>query len=227
MGWLIAAIIIALFLCSRVSVRIGAGDDMNLWAGFGFLKFRILPTKEKTVKLRNYTYKRFKKTHPPEPSEEELAAAEKKSAAAKKAKDDKKALAKRRKNTELRLGEREKTDIPALIKKLTRVLKVFIARFGKHLRIELRELVLIIATGDAAQTAILYGAAIGAVQDLLVLLDATGTLKMRRDSRILVDTDFTSEKPTIRVDLTVSFRVWQIFDMGLRAVFEFLKNDKN
>lgn len=214
MGLAIAAIIIVLILCLRISVRLNTEDGTALWIGVGFIRVK-LGAREKLLKLRDFEIKRYRRLH-----------GEKKTAVkAKTSKNDKKADEKRRKNTETQLGEREKTDIPALIKKLTGVAQVFISRFGKHLRVDLRRIIIITATGDAASTAILYGAVIGAVQNLYAILTSTGTLRTGRRSELIVEPDFLSEKPTVIIDTVFSFRLWQLFDMAIRSGIRYLKNE--
>ena len=219
MVFLIAAIIIAAILCLRVSVRIGVDENFSLIAGVGFIKLRIFPAKEKKLKLSDYRIDKFRKRE-----EKKRLAAEKKKA--KKAKKSAPAEQKAASQLAGKSVEKEKRDIPALISKLTRVAGVFLKRFGKHLRIDLRKLNIIIATGDAAQTAIIYGAVIGAVQNLYALLVNSGTLRTTKKSELFVEPDFLSEKMRVEVDLRFSFMIWQLFDMAIRAGVEILKNDE-
>ena len=215
MGFLIAAIIIAAILCLPLSVRVISDGEFSLIAGIGFIRLRIFPLKEKTLKLSDYEIGKFRKKR------------QKQADKAKKAsKDSKKAEKPKAQPTNDKKIE-EKRDIPALIKKLTRVTAVFIKRFGKHLRIELKKVILIIASEDAATTALIYGAAIGAAQDLYALLVSSGTLRTTNKSEFIVEPDFLSEKPHIEIDLKFSFREWQLFDMAIRALIEFLKNDED
>lgn len=216
MGFLIAAIIIAAILCLRVSVRIGVDENFSLVAGVGFIKLRIFPAKEKKLKLSDYRIDKYRKRE------------EKKRLAAEKKKAKKSAPAEQNAASQPagKSVEKEKRDIPALISKLTRVAGVFLKRFGKHLRIDLRKLNIIIATGDAAQTAIIYGAVIGAVQNLYALLVNSGTLRTTKKSELFVEPDFLSEKMRVEVDLRFSFMIWQLFDMAIRAGVEILKNDE-
>ena len=216
MSFLIAAIIIAAILCLRVSVRIGVDENFSLVAGVGFIRIRIFPAKEKKLKLSDYRIDKFRKLE-----EKKRLAAEKKKA--KKAKKSSPAEQKAASQPAGGAAEKKKRDIPALISKLTRVAGVFLKRFGKHLRIDLRKLNIIIATGDAAQTAIIYGAVIGAVQNLYALLVNSSTLRTTRKSELFVEPDFLSEKMRVEVDLRFSFMIWQLFDMAIRAGVEFLR----
>ena len=229
MGWIIAIAIIALILLLKISVRVDLADDTALTVGVGVFRIKILPAKPKTVKLKDFKIKKFRKSQ--EKSEQSAAAAkEAKSAAA-----DKKALAKKDKKTAAAVKEarriaadeeKPERDILGLIEKLTRVVKVFITRFGHQLHIKLDRLIIIVATGDAAKTAVMYGSVCAAVQCLLELLYNCMHLTLPKGElteHVGVAPDFLGEKMTVSVDITISFRLWQLFDTLFRAGWQFIK----
>lgn len=209
MGFLIAALILALLLSLRITVRIRAGDELRLQAGIGFVRLTLYPAKEKRLKLSDYRIDRYRRRLAKEqkpPKKPKKSDSKKSSSEAAGAAD-----------------EGEKRDIVGLIKQLSHVAEVFLRRFGRHLRIEVRELVLIVAANDAAATAILYGAVIGAVQNLYALLTSAGTLQTRSSTVIAVEPDFTAGKPSARIDLRFSLRLWQLIDIAIRALVAFIK----
>ena len=67
-----------------------------------------------------------------------------------------------------------------------------------------------VATGDAASTAVLFGAVNGGVVLLLELLDRFGKLKTKASDEIKVFPDYLSEKTTADIRILFSLRVWQI-----------------
>ena len=203
MGFLIAALILALLLSLRITVRIRAGDELRLQAGIGFVRLTLYPAKEKRLKLSDYRIDRYRRR---------LAKEQK------PPKKPKKSDSKKSSKSTGAADEGEKRDIVGLIKQLSHVAEVFLRRFGRHLRIEVRELVLIVSADDAAATAILYGAVIGAVQNLYALLTSAGTLQTRRSTVIAVEPDFTAGKPSARIDLRFSLRLWQLIDIAIRAL---------
>jgi len=75
MGWLIAAVIIALILILKISVRIDLADEMRLAVGIGIFRLKILPAKKKTLRLKDYKIKKFRKNQ--EKAAKKAAAAEK------------------------------------------------------------------------------------------------------------------------------------------------------
>ncbi len=225
MGFLIAIGILLLILSLRIGVSVGFGGDLSLKIRIGPLAIPILPAKEKTLKLKDYRLKVFQKNREAEAAGQ-AAAAEKKAA-----KKDEKKRRKLRSHTDEAVEKAEGTyeeperDIPGLIKKLTRVASAFLRCFGKHLRVDVKRLVLIIATGEAASTAVLWGGVIGAVQLLLAVLGEAGTLHFSSRADIRVEADYLGEKPQAEVDIGFSFRLWHIFHMAFAALFAFLKKD--
>ncbi len=226
MGWLIAAAIIALFLILKISVRVRFIDDVAMTLGVGIFRIKLLPSKPKTLKLSDYKIKKFRK------NQEKAAQREASDKEAKKSGDERKKDAKTAKKVEeaRRIANDEdkpERDIMGLIEKLTRVAKTFISRFGHHLRIDIRRMVIIIATGDAAKTAVLYGAVSGGVQCFLELIYNCMHLTIPKNEafyeNIIVSHDFLSDKTKAEVDITFSFRTWQLFDILFRTGFQFLK----
>ena len=121
--------------------------------------------------------------------------------------------------------QRKKRDITELVGTVTDIAGVFIRRFGKYLRIKIRKLVIVVATPDAASTAVMYGAVCGAVQCFLELVDSNLDVKCPKSSQVEVIPDFTSERSGALVDVTFSFRVWQLFDILIRTAVSYLKRN--
>ncbi|MBQ2765512.1 MAG: DUF2953 domain-containing protein [Clostridia bacterium] len=217
MGWLIAAAIIALILLLKISIKVKIVGDTKLTLGIGIFRIPLFPTKEKTLKLSDYKIKKFRKR---------LAKSE--------SKDKKKS---KKKNAKLqtkhkRIGASQsksgdtgdsESDIMGLLSKLIGVVRVFAERFGHHLHIKVKRLVIIIATPDAAQTAVLFGAVCGAVQCLMELLYNTMHVKLPSADNIRVEPDFISEKIRSEADITFSFRLYQAFDILIRSAAAYLK----
>jgi hypothetical protein len=90
--------------------------------------------------------------------------------------------------------------------------------FFRYARIDLHALELRIATGDAATTAIAYGAACPAVAFLLDGLHQFSNLHLHHPDRILVVPDFEGQKTTAKLDLRLQLRLWQLLAVGLKAL---------
>lgn len=225
-GFLIAAAIILLILILKISVRVGFGDELALTLGVGIFRKRLVPANEKKLRLSDYKIKKFRKIKARQAKIEEK----------KRKKQQKKKQTQRTDNTAQKVAEarrraagepKQKRDIAGLIGMATEVAKVFISRFGKHLRINIRRLRITVATDNAADTAVMYGAVCGAVQCFMELLNSTAHLKLPREDELCVVPDFTSDKLKADVDVAFSFRVWQIFDMLIRSGIAFLKSYLN
>jgi hypothetical protein len=108
------------------------------------------------------------------------------------------------------------------------IIKVALETFSKHLHVKMSRMHLSISTPDAADTAILYGAASGAVSALIELIDSYTNLKKLKKCAVIVAPDFISEKSHVSIDITLSISVWGIL-ITLGKTFwkyTFLKNRK-
>lgn len=217
MGWIIAAAIIALILLLKISIKVKIVGDTKLTLGIGIFSIPLFPTKEKTLKLSDYKIKKFRKRLAKSEAEDKKKSNKKKTKAQPK---HKKIGASQSKSSDTGDSER---DIMGLLSKLLEVVRVFASRFGHHLHIKVKRLVIIIATPDAAQTAVLYGAVCGAVQCLMELLYNTMHVKLPKNDDIRVEPDFLSEKITAEADITFSFRLYQALDILIRSAAAYLK----
>ncbi|MBE6613050.1 MAG: DUF2953 domain-containing protein [Ruminococcaceae bacterium] len=226
MGWLIAAVIIALILILKISVRIDLADEMRLAVGIGIFRLKILPAKKKTLRLKDYKIKKFRKNQ--EKAAKKAAAAEKSKSERESDKKDAKTAAKVKEARRIAADEEKpERDILGLVAKILGVVKVFIARFGHHLRIDVRRINIAVATGDAAKTAVLYGAICGGVQCIMEFLLNVSHTKLKAPAEVVVTPDFLGEKTRAVMDLTFSFRLWQLFDILIRSGIRFLKKSED
>lgn len=218
MGWIIAAVVaILLFMLFMMKVRIKAkvDGDMKLTLGVGIFRIPLYPAKEKTLKLSDYKIKKFRK------KQAKLEGAK----AGKKKKPKKKSTGHKLADSKTKMVEADNSDgdIMGVISKIMAVVNVFFSRFGHHLHIKVKRLVIIIASPDAAKTAVIYGTVCGAVQCLMELLGNAVHLKVQNSDDIRVDPDFTSEKTSAQIDITFSFRAYQIFDILIRSAIAYFK----
>ncbi len=215
MGWLIALGILALLtliLMLRIGIKIKLADDTLLWLGVGIFRIKLYPRREKTVRLSDYKIEKFRKNQA------------KKEAKAKKKSDKKSEKKKTSKVSQaLQTKPKEKRDISELLETVLEIVKVFLERFGRHLHIKVKRLRIIVASMDAATTAVLYGAVCGTVQCILELLDNTVSLVVPKNEEIVVAPDFISTKTKADVDIAFSLRIWQIFDIAIRSLWAYIK----
>lgn len=222
MGFLIALAVMLLILFLKIGVRVRSQGETSLTLGIGIFKLPLFPGKEKEIKLSDYKIAKFRK------DQAKLAAAEaekkqKKRSKKKNSTEDKTAEKVEAARLDKEGQSKPKRDIMGLVETVTELVKVFLSRFGRHLYIKVRRLVIIVGSEDAATTAILYGAVCGAVQCLLELFHNCLNIRFVRSTDIRVEPDFTALKPQAEVDITFSVRVWQIFDMLIRTGLAYLK----
>lgn len=219
MGFLIALLIIVLLLFIRVGVKVRSLGNMSLAIDLGIFSIPLFPKKEKKIKLSDYKIGKFRKNKEKAEKKERKKRLRKKTESAAES-TTKKVEAARRKNQGLRAKKREASELIELITDLT---KTFLSRFGKHLRIKVRRVVVTVSSEDAATTAVIYGGVCGAVQCFTELLYNCLNVKFDKNAEIKVIPDFTSEKSDAEIDITFSFRIWQVFDMLIRTGVAYLK----
>ncbi len=218
--YITGGILLFLFLIAMIKAEavISYAEDFLLTVKVAGIPVMKIPARPKKVRLRDYTPKAM----------ERKAKAERKKAEAKAKKEEKKAQKKaERKEREKELREKgaapKKKDIVKIIKLISGLVGVLLKRFGKHIRIKIAKLHVNVATGDASDTAVLYGFVAQAVSYLAALLDASGTLQDPKGADVDIRPDFVSEKVSCDVIIGISLRVWQVFDMVFRTGAKFIK----
>ena len=217
--YIIGGILLFFFLIGmiRAEVVISYAEEFGLTVRIAGIPIRILPSRPKKVRLKDYT---------PAAMEKKRRKAEKKekSKAEKKAKKERKKEKDKQKKAEAeKAGKAKKKkkmsvkDIEKIIRLITSVVKTAVTRFAKSLRIRVARLHVGVATGDAAQTAVMYGAVTQAVSYLAYLLDSTSTLRYPQKSDVCIYADFLSEKPVLDIEIGLSICVWQVFDLLFRS----------
>ena len=203
----------------RAEVLIAYSDEFALTVRVLGIPIKILPKKKKKVKISAYSKKNRAKY---EAAEKEKAI---KKAKKKKEKKIKKDAAKAKKKADKAAGKaKPKKPLSETIDMILDLVGVAVGRFGKHLRIRIARLHIGVATGDAASTAILYGAIAPAVACIAELLDSTSTLRYPARSDVDIHADYLSEKMQIDIKIGFSICVWQLFDILFRTGFRLTKH---
>jgi hypothetical protein len=149
----------------------------------------------------------------------------KKQAEKKKIAKEEKAVKKERKQKEKATKPKKSMgEILDLVQLICRLVSAVIRRFFHHLRINVARLKVKVATGDAATTAIAYGAATQAINVLFPLLESIPTLSLPKSSELSVEADFLSDTPELDVMFSFSLRVWHLFSVAFSALGAFLKH---
>ncbi|MBO5938323.1 MAG: DUF2953 domain-containing protein [Clostridia bacterium] len=210
-----AILLFFVFLLSlKATITIAYADEVTLSVRVLCVKIKILPkkakkgprsmSKKKAEKLRTKARKKAQKKR-----EAALAKAE--------AKKQKKEAAKQK-------PKKSMSEILDIISMIRSIAAEVIRRFFKHLRIDVARVRVKVATGDAATTAVAYGAACTALNILLPVLSEVKNFSLPREEDFCVEPDFLGDTPTLDVKLSFSLRVWHLFSLAFGALSKFLKH---
>ena len=144
-------------------------------------------------------------------------------------KADKKRLKKEQKkeNKLSEAKEKKKTslsDILDTVNLATSVAKAVLGSFFGHLRVDVAKLKIKVATGDAASTAIAYGAVSGAVACLLAIFENSKRVRGLKKAEMDIVCDFLGESSSADIKISFSLRVWHLFYIAFAALGKFVKH---
>lgn len=220
-GYIVFSAIILFFvllLSLKATITIEYKDEVVLLLRILFVKIKIIPKREKK-RPHSMSARKAKRI-------KELLKAKEAKKRAKKAKKklrkaEEKAAAARGEVTKKKKTPAEILDIVILV---TQLVKQVVGKFFRHLRIKMTRIKIKIGTGDAAATAVAYGAITQAVNLLLPMLSDIKTLSLPRKAEdIDVIADFTAEESEIDIKISFAIRVWHIFHIAFAALGELIK----
>ena len=138
----------------------------------------------------------------------------------KQAKKKAKAVAKRDATTSAAQGgtQKKKSSLTEKISMIGSLLREIPGPLFRYARVDLHALEVRVATGDAATTAIAYGAVCPAVAYLMEGLHTFSNLHVHHPERIRVFPDFEGQKTAAMLDLRLRLLVWQRLAVGLKAL---------
>ena len=171
-------ILIALLLCLRANLHIIYDKDLCVYVKVLFIKYTIYPAKRKKFNNKKYEKKKSKEKEIKQPV---LKSAEEKE---------------------------KKGSLLDKILYVKEILSVLIKTFANHLRINIAQLHIKVASPDAAQTAIMYGAISGAVAGIIEIIDSYSNIKYQETNSVTVDADFLSEKCEASINISLSISVY-------------------
>ena len=186
------ALLIALLLSTKVLLHIRYEESLTVYLRVLFVKIRLYPSKKE------------KKKHPHSMSKRK--AQKIKDSLQKKPKEE----PKKRKSKKKEKGKepKEAPDLISIISIITSFVKSFLRLFAGSVRIRSSRLHIVVATEDAADTAIAYGALTQAINLLFPMLDGIKTFKhLPRGKELSVRADFLSDTSKIDADVELYIRV--------------------
>ena len=189
---------IVLLLSIPVGINLVLEDELRVYLRVLFLKFKLYPSKKKKFNQRKHEKKKKKK--------------ESAKSSVLKERDEIKS----------------KPTLLENISTITEIVRTFFKHFSKHLHVKLTKIHIKVATPDAAETAILYGAVSGAVACLVELIDSITNLGRIKQSSIAVEPDFLSEKSSARLNISLYINSFGAIIVILRTLIKyFILKNKN
>ena len=214
--WLILLIPLFIILAAlfiRVRFRIMAENDVKLILELPFFKTQLYPEKEKRPNPKKFTRKGLERQIL---KERKKQAKQNKRKAAKTAKKQAKATAPAQK-------QKKKMSVTEIIELVTLLAGKLLSSLSRRLRIDVKKLHVIVATGDAASTAITYGAASAAVAALTETLCLATHTSLPDTENGGVYADFTGSSSMVDIDIVLSMRVYGILATLLSLAYNYLK----
>ena len=193
-GAVVLLLLIVLFI--PVGINVKWDGEVALSLVVGFIKVRLMPKKEKPIRLRDFSKKNYEKMLQKE--------------AKAKAKAAKKAKAKRKKKTveekpQENVGGEEKKGIVGDLWKLRNVIIDIVTAFTHHIRTDAIKVDISVGAEDAAKCALLYGGISQGVVYVLEFLDAN--TKMRGGKDVDVRADFEAKEIAAEAEFKFTSRV--------------------
>ena len=203
-------LLLLLLLSLRATLTVVYHEELTLSLSVLGIRFVLYPRKHKKGK-RSMSAAKAKRIR-----------RKKDEAAAKKAarKKEKKALHAAEHGKKKKKSVRDVLDILSLV---TRLAEEIVRRLRKHLKIKVARLKIIVATDDAASTAIAYGAITQSINLLLPILEEVDNFRLPDRDELSVDVDFLRDSPDIELKLAFSLRLWHVFDIDFGALLAYLK----
>lgn len=227
-GWIIAGAILLFFLLVsllKIGIVIGYSKDFTLAIKVLFFKIKILPGKEKKIKLSDYTKKKVEKAQAKEKAAKEKKEQKKKEKKAKKAQEKqlKKDLEKAGNAPPKEKLSVKIKDTVTLVKVILDIVKLLFSKLFGYIKTEVISLKLALGGASPDQTALIYGATMTGVTALLDFLDHHSDLKIKNQNAVAVIPDFPVHGFEADVKIIISFRIWQVFGMIFPPVIKAAK----
>ncbi|MBQ9161948.1 MAG: hypothetical protein IJX74_01595 [Clostridia bacterium] len=212
----------------RVGVTIEYKGEFALSVRIFGIKIRILPKKQKKYKFSKYTLKKIRRREAKEAKKRAKAEAAKREKAAEKARR-KEAERKRRASmtkaqlkAEKKKKRAERPKLGDIVSLSLQVAKLFFSNFFGKLHIKVARLHVNVATGDAATTAIMYGALYPSAHLLLSGLQKISNVDGLKRADMRITPDYLGEQTTVDLKITFSVNLGGVLGAIFKAGFKFL-----
>ena len=220
MGWKIFGIIVlflVLLLSLKATFTVEYAGEVRLTLRVLFLRLRLFPKKEKK-RPQSMSRRRAERL------KASLEKKQEKKRAKKQKKKAAKAAAKAEKKQSGKKSKKSPQEIFDIITTACNLVKQVVGKFFGHLRIDLARIRICVGMGDAASTALVYGAVSQAINVFFPLIEDIKTVSLPKGRDIAVTADFTSDETEIDIKISFSLRVWHLFHIAIAALIELIKH---
>ncbi len=226
-------IFFALVLSLKANVIIDYEEELRVTLRILWFNIQIAPSKgKKPIKIKDYTFKSHQKRLRKNYSSY-LKKQQKKEEKRKK-KSEAKAAKKEKKKAEKGHPKKPSRTVLDWVNIAGAVIGALFSRFAKRLHVKIARLNIKVATGDAASTAILYGAVIQSVAYIIEILQRITNVDGLGKAEISVEPDYLSESTSLDLCFVFSLRVWHVFNIlfgtigkAIKKFFETSPDKKN
>ena len=192
--------------------------DFRLAIWVLFFRIGILPRKKRLPNLKRFRRDVLERLYEKKRKKAEAAAKAKEKKAERRKQKKQRAQQRAEKRTAHSGYTPRKRGVKHIIKLVLALTGVLLDRFGKYLRVNISYLDITAGSKEPASTAILYGWAWAAMENLWNLLSHTRMFRRVRKNRISIYADFCAEKPSVRGKITFSIALWQIAALLISGV---------
>lgn len=216
--WILLGIFLFFFFLFAVPIHVivGLSDEVSAAVRILCFKIKLFPRPKRPKK---------KPKPPRNPKKHAQKLAKKKAKKDRKdlEKAEKKAAKKAEKKAKKASEPKKKRDIVGLVKLLLKIVGAFVRSFPKHFKIRVHSYEIIVASDDAAKTAVMFGGVYALSQKLFNDLNRWKNFKIKRNALLRIDTDYLAEKPRANVKLEFILSIGGVLAMVFAAGIGFVK----
>ncbi len=202
-----AVLFAALVLSYKIKLTIEYKDALALYLHVPFGRIRLFPRKKKDKKAHgphSMSKRRAKKI------KEKLRERSRKKAQKSKEKQEKKQA----ETTEEKLTF---DDVLNIISSAKDLLSTVLGKFFGHLKVKFARIHINVATGDAATTAIAYGAVCDALLHLFCILEPLDGFKLPKAKDVSVNADYLSDSSSVDIKISLYVRTGHLIHVALAS----------
>lgn len=201
----------------KAKITVIYDGEVALYVRVLFIKIKILPSNKKKKGPHSMSEKKAKKIKARLEAKAEKKRLKKKSKQAEK-------QAKKDASNQQPKEKKSLSDILDIIGTVKDIVSVVVKRFFGHLRVDVAKLKINVATGDAATTALAYGAISQAAMYLFNILAPVKGFSFPKNKDTEINCDYLSDTTTVDIKISFSIRVWHVFHIAFGALGEFIKH---